>query len=173
MTDDLQDARVDNALLRGSLYLTARRRKDYQEAPHFEIEDDGRPMLEVIVPPSLREQSAEVLARAQAMLQAEPEPTVNPASLQPSQARPDVTSDLMGTLDSVCATLKLRRADDASDNDVAEALRMADESLATCERRRAPATARSTVTLPGLALPSNRQLAGRRRLTRGRKTCSG
>jgi hypothetical protein len=131
MDDELQDLKVENALLHGCLYFTARRLKDYQDAPAFEIDDDGRPMLEVIVPPSLREKSAEALADAQRMLRNQsPEPTMNPASLQPSQARPDVTRDLIGTLDSVRATLKLRHMDEASDDDVEEALQMADEALA-------------------------------------------
>ena len=92
---------------------------------------------------------------------AEPEPTVNPASLQPSQARPDVTTDLIGTLDSVRATLKLRHINEASDDEVEEALRMADEALANARgagqrplrcpaRRYSPMAAAST--RPGKAV---------------------
>jgi hypothetical protein len=43
------------------------------EAPHYEIDDDGRPMLEVIVPESLRARTADALARAEKILK-EPEP---------------------------------------------------------------------------------------------------
>lgn len=68
MTDEPRDLAVENALLRALLWQTARRLKDYHDAPHFEIDDDGKPMLEVIVPPSLRSKSAEVLAKAQTML---------------------------------------------------------------------------------------------------------
>jgi hypothetical protein len=63
-----QDLQVENALLRGALWLAARSLKDYQEAPHFEIDDDGRPMLEVIVPPALRDKAADALARADGLL---------------------------------------------------------------------------------------------------------
>jgi hypothetical protein len=66
------DLSVENALLRGSLFLAARALRDYQDAPHFEIDDDGRPMLEVIVPESLREKAADALSRADALLK-EPE----------------------------------------------------------------------------------------------------
>jgi hypothetical protein len=48
-------------LLRASLWLTVRTLKDYQDAPHFEIDDDGRPMLEVIVPESLRTRAEKML----------------------------------------------------------------------------------------------------------------
>lgn len=131
MANEPLDLKIENALLRASLWMTARRLKDYQDSPAFEIEDDGnRPMLEVIIPASLRDQSAEALSKAQAMLRQEPTPAVSDAALQPSQARPDRTSDLIGTLDFVRATLKLRHINEASDDDVAEALRMADESLA-------------------------------------------
>ena len=71
MTDDIPDTRVENALFRGSLYLTARALKDYHDAPHFEINDDGWPMLEVIVPPSLRGRATLALAKANEMLRDE------------------------------------------------------------------------------------------------------
>ena len=45
--------------------------KDYHDAPHFEIDDDGRPMLEVIVPEALRGKAAEALAKAEKMLKDE------------------------------------------------------------------------------------------------------
>ena len=66
-----QDLRIENALLRSSLWLAARTLKDYQDAPHFEIDDDGRPMVEVIVPESLRTRAADALARAEKMLKDE------------------------------------------------------------------------------------------------------
>ena len=72
MTPEPRDQAVENALLRASLFLTARALKDYQDAPAFEIDDDGRPMLEVIVPESLRTRAADALARAEKMLK-EPE----------------------------------------------------------------------------------------------------
>ncbi len=68
MTDEPQNLKVENALLRASLYLTARALKDYQDAPHFEIDDGGRPMLEVIVSESLRAKAGEALAKAEKML---------------------------------------------------------------------------------------------------------
>jgi hypothetical protein len=71
MDEALRDLAAENAILRGSLYLTARRLKDYQDAPAFEIDDDGGPMLVVIVSPSLREEAAEALEKAQAMLKDE------------------------------------------------------------------------------------------------------
>jgi hypothetical protein len=68
MTDEPQDLRVENALLRSLLWQTARRLKDYQDAPAFEIEDEEAPALEVIVPASLRHTAAEALEKAQQML---------------------------------------------------------------------------------------------------------
>jgi hypothetical protein len=69
-----QDLKVENALLRASLFLTARALKDYQDAPHSEIDDDvdGRRMVEVVVPESLRGRADDALARAEKMLK-EPE----------------------------------------------------------------------------------------------------
>ena len=72
MTSDLQDLRVENGLLRAALFLTARALKDYHDAPHFEIDDGGRPMQEVIVPESLRDRTAAALERADRILK-EPE----------------------------------------------------------------------------------------------------
>ena len=42
MTDERQDLKVENALLRASLWLTGRA-KDYHDSPHFEVDDDGPP----------------------------------------------------------------------------------------------------------------------------------
>ena len=67
-----QDIKVENAILRGLLWTAVRRLKDFHEAPHFEIEDDGRPMVEVIVPDSLRDKAAEAIEKAEKMLK-EPE----------------------------------------------------------------------------------------------------
>ena len=61
-----QELRVENALLRAALWLTARALKDYHDAPHRKSEDeDGTPMLQVIVPASLRGKAAALLARAE------------------------------------------------------------------------------------------------------------
>ena len=68
MTDEPTDLKVENALLRGCLFITARRLKDYQDAPAFEIDDDDGPALEVIIPAELREKGAEALEKAQQML---------------------------------------------------------------------------------------------------------
>jgi hypothetical protein len=70
-TPEPRDLAIENALLRSSLWLAARVLKDYQDAPAFEIDDDGRPMLEVIVPESLRTRAADALARAEKMLKDE------------------------------------------------------------------------------------------------------
>ena len=130
MTDnERRELAAENAILRGHLYLTAHCLDAYQKAPAFEIDEDGSPRLEVIISPTLREQAAEELKKAQAMLQAQPRPTVTDPALQPSQARPDRTSDLIGTLESVRATLKLLHIGEASDDDVAKALQIADAEL--------------------------------------------
>jgi hypothetical protein len=69
-----RDLAVENALLRSSLWLTARTLKDYQDAPHFEIDDDGRPMVEADHPSRRRERSYldkhKVAARWNAILEA-------------------------------------------------------------------------------------------------------
>ena len=73
MTAEPQDLKVENSLLRATLFLATRVLKDYQDAQHYEIEDDdGRPMLEVMVPQSIRPRAADALARADRMLK-EPE----------------------------------------------------------------------------------------------------
>ena len=64
----ISDLNVENSLLRGCLFITARRLKDYQDAPAFEIDDDGTATLEVIIPAELREKGAEALEKAQQML---------------------------------------------------------------------------------------------------------
>ncbi|HWG42671.1 MAG TPA: hypothetical protein VN688_07785 [Gemmataceae bacterium] len=71
MIDEPRDLAVENALLRSLLRQTARRLQDYHDAPHFEIEGDGGPMMEVIVPESLRPKAAETLAKVQTMLKDE------------------------------------------------------------------------------------------------------
>ncbi len=72
MTDDeRRDRMAENSLLRGRLWITRQRLKEYHDAPHFEIEpadEDDIPGMEVIVPASLREKAAEALEKAQAML---------------------------------------------------------------------------------------------------------
>ncbi len=73
MTDhERRDLMAENSLLRGCLFITARRLKDYHDAPHFEIEsEDDIPGMEVIVPASLRPRAAEALEKAQAILKGE------------------------------------------------------------------------------------------------------
>ena len=75
--DAAAQLRVENALLRGSLWMTARRLKDYQDAPAAKLDQDGREMLQVTIPSSLRESAAEALTKAQEILppQALPPPT--------------------------------------------------------------------------------------------------
>lgn len=68
----ITDLKVENAILRGNLRLTVNALRDYHDAPHFEIDGDGPPMREVIVPETLRPRAADALARAEKMLQ-EPE----------------------------------------------------------------------------------------------------
>jgi hypothetical protein len=68
MTSEPQDLQLENALLRGSLWLTARALKGYHDSKHTTT-DDG---LQLTVPESLREKAAEALARAEKMLK-EPE----------------------------------------------------------------------------------------------------
>lgn len=62
------DLAVENALLRSTLRLAARTLRDYHDAPHFEIEGDQPPMMEVIVPEMLRHKAADALARADEIL---------------------------------------------------------------------------------------------------------
>ena len=71
MTTEPKDLAVENALLRGSLWLTARALKDYKESPRKKIEVDGLPMLEVTIRQSLHDKAAEALARADKMLKDE------------------------------------------------------------------------------------------------------
>jgi hypothetical protein len=63
------DPRVENALLRVALSATARALKSYFDAPHVELDDDGVPKLEVIVPEDTREKASDALAKAQKLLQ--------------------------------------------------------------------------------------------------------
>ncbi|WP_020469650.1 hypothetical protein [Zavarzinella formosa] len=67
MTDP-QQTEVENALLRGALFLTANALKEYHDAPHFEIDDDGVPKMEVIVSEMTRGKAAEALLRANKLL---------------------------------------------------------------------------------------------------------
>lgn len=67
MTDVPQSLAVENALLRGSLFLTARSLKNYLDARHTPT-DDG---LRLTVPEPVREKAADALARAEKMLRDE------------------------------------------------------------------------------------------------------
>lgn len=62
------DPQVEIALLRGSLFLTARALKGYHDSRHSETKD-GQFML--TVPESLRTRAADALERAQKMLRDE------------------------------------------------------------------------------------------------------
>jgi hypothetical protein len=64
----MTDTNVENAILRGSLYLAASALREYHDAPHFEIDDDGPPKREVIVREGLREKAADALERADQVL---------------------------------------------------------------------------------------------------------
>ncbi len=66
--DPITQLRIENSLLRGQLWLTARRLKDYHDAPHVKTDDE---QLQVTIPASLRESAAEALAKTQAMLKDE------------------------------------------------------------------------------------------------------
>ncbi len=57
------DAAVENALLRGALWLTARALRNYQQSPRKEIDVDGQPTLEVIIPRSFCDKADDALAR--------------------------------------------------------------------------------------------------------------
>ena len=65
----ITELRVNNALLRGSLFLTARRLKDYRDSRHVKT-DEG---FQLTVPESLPERADDALTRAHNLLK-EPEP---------------------------------------------------------------------------------------------------
>jgi len=50
------------------LWLTANALKIYSEAAHFEIDDEGVPKIEVIVPASARQKAEDALGRADRLL---------------------------------------------------------------------------------------------------------
>jgi hypothetical protein len=66
MTEDPQQTAVENALLRGSLFLTASALKDYATAKHTKIDDT--PMVQVTVHETLRNRATDALERAEKML---------------------------------------------------------------------------------------------------------
>ena len=70
MTPECIDQAVEIALLRACLSHVTKSLSDYHEAAHFEIENDqnGQPMLEVIVPESLRECAEVALSQAREVL---------------------------------------------------------------------------------------------------------
>ena len=55
----ITDLKVENATLRGSLFIAARRLKDFLDAPAREV---GQDRLRLTIPRSLRESAAEALA---------------------------------------------------------------------------------------------------------------
>jgi hypothetical protein len=65
MTEELQDLRVENSLLRGTLWLTARSLKGYLDAKHRKVGEDT---FALSVSGSVREKATEALARAQERL---------------------------------------------------------------------------------------------------------
>ena len=68
MSDEPTDLRVENALLRASLFLTANVLKDYHGARHTKT-DDGR--LQVVVSESVHERAGTALERADRLLRDE------------------------------------------------------------------------------------------------------
>ena len=64
----ITDLQVDNATLRGTLYITARRLKDFLDAPARKLGEDR---LRLTIPRSLHESATEALADAQARLKDE------------------------------------------------------------------------------------------------------
>lgn len=71
MTDDTKQLEVENALLRGGLWLTAKSLKDYHDAPHEPIDVDGVPMVQVTVSEVIRGKAHEAIERADKMLRGE------------------------------------------------------------------------------------------------------
>ena len=61
-----QQLRIENSLLRASLFLTARALKDYHDSKHVKTEQEG--MVQLTVPESLRARAADALTRANRML---------------------------------------------------------------------------------------------------------
>ena len=66
-----QDVRVENALLRGELFLTARALKYFLDSPHKKIEVGGESMMEITVPQSLYDKARDALNRADRRLKNE------------------------------------------------------------------------------------------------------
>jgi hypothetical protein len=65
----ITDLSVENSLLRGSLWLTARALQNYHDAGHAKT--DNPELRQLKVPASYREKAADALARADAMLRDE------------------------------------------------------------------------------------------------------
>lgn len=61
-----RDLAVENALLRGSLFLATRALKDYHDAKHTPVE--GGPMLQLTIPEALRDKASDAIARANNLL---------------------------------------------------------------------------------------------------------
>ncbi|OWK41984.1 hypothetical protein [Fimbriiglobus ruber] len=66
-----QDPAVENALLRGALWLATKSLKRYHDAKHtkLEAEIDGSPRFQVIVTEEARQKAADAITRAEGMLQ--------------------------------------------------------------------------------------------------------
>ncbi|OWK42387.1 hypothetical protein [Fimbriiglobus ruber] len=66
-----QDPAVENALLRGALWLVTKSLKRYHDAKHtrVEAEIDGTPRFQVIVTEEARQKASDAISRAEGMLQ--------------------------------------------------------------------------------------------------------
>jgi hypothetical protein len=63
-----RDMAVENALLRGALWLATKSLKRYNDAPSSEIEMNGIFMSQVVVPAETREKAADAITRAERLL---------------------------------------------------------------------------------------------------------
>lgn len=68
MTDapENDDLKVENAMLRGSLWLATRALKNYHDAPHTKA--DHPELRQLKVPASYREKATDAITRAQSLL---------------------------------------------------------------------------------------------------------
>lgn len=62
----LTQLRIENSLLRASLFLAARSLKDYHDSKHVKSEQEG--IVQLTVPESLKTRAADALSRAEKML---------------------------------------------------------------------------------------------------------
>ena len=64
-----QSENIENALLRGSLWLAVAALKRYTGATHVELDGDEQERLALVVSPDAPAKAAEAIVRAEAMLQ--------------------------------------------------------------------------------------------------------